>query len=938
MKRYISLSAAAFVGAIAGSALAQPAITSLGSGVPNSIARQGGTVIIGGSGLSGTSAARWTYSGGSLSAASIPGTISGGLLSSDGAFSTAGVLNDVPRIFGNTATGVTPPFSPTPTLVPSATDPAATEGCGARWINSSSTLQRMGGLPITPDLLVFGSGSSGSGSGNFISPNAISSNGRFIVGLGYISTYNNAAGATITASNFQWRPFLWDADANGGAGGHTVLPTPFRTSSNTWRRRTGNPYAVSADGLVIVGAQEHNSSVGPSADPDGGRLVTWRWNGSAYVMSYLPNGVDTNGFPITISSTPGTVLMNSTGTIIVGRAINNASETFVGKWVWNSGSSTWDAPINLGADLATPATWLPIAVTSCGIPPTLTPTGMSEDGSIVVGMAVYSTCGSFMSGGFIQIGNGPAQDWYDYLNAASTPGLFTGYGPIGELGDPNVGLPKLGFPTAISADGNIIAGYQGGTQRIPGATPWIVELTGGTPCVAPTITLNPSNVSFSRCSVGSTLSTVILNASAAGTGPFTFQWNKGGSPLADGLTPTGSTITGADSFQMRITKPGPNDAGNYTCVITGCNGLTATTTAAVVAPDPAMVAPANDICSGAQDMGEGTANFNICGAYVDDGFTSCSATELADVWFRYTPTFTGIARLQTCGSSFDTTLQVMLNCGEAPSACNNDVTSRGIVGTSCGATRSLLDYPVTSGQPIYIRVGALSTPFTNSPTSGALTISQAPAAPANDFCSNAFPLGLGVWNTPASNFNFAEATDDYNIGVDFCNGGTASASNRDVWFRLVSPCGGTYTISTCGSTNTNPMLHVFSTCSSNVIACNDNVGSGVAGCTSNQARITDLAIGGDVLIRVSSSGTNAPTSGAFQLNITGTPTICCGTADFNGDGDVGTDADIEAFFACLAGSCCPTCYAGGADFNGDGDVGTDADIEAFFRVLAGSPC
>jgi cytochrome c553 len=60
------------------------------------------------------------------------------------------------------------------------------------------------------------------------------------------------------------------------------------------------------------------------------------------------------------------------------------------------------------------------------------------------------------------------------------------------------------------------------------------------------------------------------------------------------------------------------------------------------------------------------------------------------------------------------------------------------------------------------------------------------------------------------------------------------------------------------------------------------------------------------------------------------------TPDFNGDGDVGTDADIEAFFACLAGNCCPTCA--GADFNADGDVGTDADIEGFFRVLAGGNC
>ncbi len=64
----------------------------------------------------------------------------------------------------------------------------------------------------------------------------------------------------------------------------------------------------------------------------------------------------------------------------------------------------------------------------------------------------------------------------------------------------------------------------------------------------------------------------------------------------------------------------------------------------------------------------------------------------------------------------------------------------------------------------------------------------------------------------------------------------------------------------------------------------------------------------------------------------------CGTSDFDGDGDSGTDADIEAFFACLAGNCCPTCFTGGSDFDGDGDSGTDADIESFFRVLAGGSC
>jgi subtilisin-like proprotein convertase family protein len=77
------------------------------------------------------------------------------------------------------------------------------------------------------------------------------------------------------------------------------------------------------------------------------------------------------------------------------------------------------------------------------------------------------------------------------------------------------------------------------------------------------------------------------------------------------------------------------------------------------------------------------------------------------------------------------------------------------------------------------------------------------------------------------------------------------------------------------------------------------------------------------------------TNGCGSITSNAVPLIV-NSADFNGDGAVGTDADIEAFFACIAGNCCPTC--GSSDFNGDGSVGTDADIEAFFRVLGGGAC
>jgi len=84
------------------------------------------------------------------------------------------------------------------------------------------------------------------------------------------------------------------------------------------------------------------------------------------------------------------------------------------------------------------------------------------------------------------------------------------------------------------------------------------------------------------------------------------------------------------------------------------------------------------------------------------------------------------------------------------------------------------------------------------------------------------------------------------------------------------------------------------------------------------------------------SNLDSPSSGSFSYTLTLALGSRCATADFNHDGNIGTDADIESFFACLGGSCCPLCAT--ADFNGDGNVGTDADIEAFFRVLGGGSC
>jgi hypothetical protein len=109
----------------------------------------------------------------------------------------------------------------------------------------------------------------------------------------------------------------------------------------------------------------------------------------------------------------------------------------------------------------------------------------------------------------------------------------------------------------------------------------------------------------------------------------------------------------------------------------------------------------------------------------------------------------------------------------------------------------------------------------------------------------------------------------------------------------------------------------------NVEATPDAFVAGTAGIqTQNYTQVTGWTLQGMVNMK-------------FTI-VPGTPP--CGTADFNCDGDVGTDRDIEAFFQCLSGTCPAAPCTNSADFNGDGDVGTDEDIESFFRVLGGGHC
>jgi len=911
--------------AFSSDAWAQPTITSLGSGVPQGVTNNvGGTIYIGGSGLSSAATSRWTLSGGTITPAEIPSAGGPGIISSDGEFQIGVLANTNPQIMGNTASNVAPPFSMTPTLVPSTTAPATTELAGRRWSVTANSWLSLGGLPINTELalnsatvhmMVFNSGSSGSGTGTFLSPHNMSPNGQFVVGQAYISSYSNSSGNTISASTFRWVPYVWSAST----GQITVLRTPVRTSTNNWRPRTGAAYCVNNDGTVIAGMQEHNVGAAPAADPDGGRPVVWRWNSgtSQYDMTFLPNGVDASGFYYTYSGTPSSMDMNSDGTIIVGRAAADLTgNLYLAKWVWNSGTSSWDPPINLGSNLAVQASWLPQSVLSCGLPPTLGGIlSMSDDGNTVVGSAVYSTCGSFMSGGFIwRSSDNLIQDWYDFQVEAGTPRIFEDFGPIGDQGDPTRGLPKLGFPSSISADGNAVVGFQGGTQIIPGAMPWVIVNSGGPACVSPVVTINPTaTVNYSACT-----SNIILNARAAGTAPLTYQWYKDGSPLTNGLTPSGSTIEGANNFQLRVLPPlTPSDAGTYHAEISGPCGTPVVTTNAIVQVDAAFPAAPNDTCLTAQTVSTGTNVLSPaqspCGAYVNDpvgGSVFCASNTKTDLWYVFTPVTSDNYRIETCGANFDTVLSLFDGCGGNELACNDNYTEG--PSTGCTSNRSrIASIALTAATPYYIRIAAPASAFLSGTSTVNLSIFVAPAPAPNDVCTNAAPAVVGV-----NSLDTTEATNDWIAGC-------STAQSRDVWFSYMAPQCGYIRVSTCG-TSWNTVLSVYDMCGGVELACNDNISSPVpTGCGSNQSLITSIPVtaGSTYYIRVGGNSTTAFGAGSLRLALLG---------DCNNDG-AHTFADVTPFVNnLLAGTL--TLAAESADMNGDNSL-NGKDVQLFLECL-----
>ena len=131
--------------------------------------------------------------------------------------------------------------------------------------------------------------------------------------------------------------------------------------------------------------------------------------------------------------------------------------------------------------------------------------------------------------------------------------------------------------------------------------------------------------------------------------------------------------------------------GNYVLQVTDGNG------------NP----PANNTCTGAQDITDGTYHFSTCRAGAGLSMPGCAGQGFVsfdhEVWFRYIAPRTGIATVDLCGSNYPAAVAVhaQAHCPtmlDAPVACST--------GGDCPEGQARVQFAATEGQQFYIRVGS----------------------------------------------------------------------------------------------------------------------------------------------------------------------------------------------------------------------------------------
>jgi len=118
----------------------------------------------------------------------------------------------------------------------------------------------------------------------------------------------------------------------------------------------------------------------------------------------------------------------------------------------------------------------------------------------------------------------------------------------------------------------------------------------------------------------------------------------------------------------------------------------------------AVQPPANDSCVDARTLTDGVLyTMDTTGATSNDGTPGCQVNFGKGVWFKFQSPGDGLVEVSTCGSSFDTVVEVYSDlCNpmyRMPLACNDDS------GPSCGGNNASLQFNATANAIYRILAG-----------------------------------------------------------------------------------------------------------------------------------------------------------------------------------------------------------------------------------------
>lgn len=200
------------------------------------------------------------------------------------------------------------------------------------------------------------------------------------------------------------------------------------------------------------------------------------------------------------------------------------------------------------------------------------------------------------------------------------------------------------------------------------------------------------------------------------------------------------------------------------------------------APATAVSAPVNDDFAQATVLGgnAGAVDGTTEGATVETahGEKACPFTPSSSVWYRWTPSESGPARVALDGTDYDTTLEVCL--GPGPSkltavAASNDAN---------GSAESEVDFAATAGVTYRIRVDGAGA------ATGSFTLSYGVNRVANDDFADAEELTGAAGNVAGSVVRATAEAGEPILG---------SAARSSVWFSWTVPETGVARVTTAGS-------------------------------------------------------------------------------------------------------------------------------------------